>query len=29
VDAYVRPETEYTGLDYLAAYWLYRDLERR
>ena len=29
VDAYVRPETEYTGLDYLVAYWLYRDLERR
>lgn len=29
VDAYVRPEIEYTGLDYLVAYWLYRDLARR
>ncbi len=28
VDASVRPEVEYTGLDYLVAYWLYRDLVR-
>lgn len=28
VDAPTRPESEYTGLDYLAAYWLYRGLER-
>ena len=27
LDAPTDPRTEYTGLDYLAAYWLYRDLE--
>ncbi len=29
LDASARPETEYTGLDFLVAYWLYRDLARR